>query len=62
MTTKQATEKLFNTPFKDLQTNLNENTWKSYKKRFKENKLPIEKIEELLEKSGYKVIQEKLWQ
>lgn len=41
--------------------NIPDNTARSYAKRFRENKLPIEKIEEILQKAGYKVKQEKLW-
>jgi len=62
MTTKEAIEALFEKPFKECGIpDLKENTWKSYKKRFKEDKLPVEKIEEILGAAGYKVVQEKLW-
>lgn len=61
MTTHEAATKLFNTPYRDLVTDMKENTWKTNKKRFREGKLPLEKIEQLLERFGYKVIQEKLW-
>lgn len=63
MTTKQASDILFQTPHRNLTIpDINESTWRSYKKRYKEGKLAMEKIEDLLQRSGYRVKQEKLWE
>lgn len=61
MTTKQAFEELINERAWYANLGLGDSTARSYAKRFRENKLPIEKIEEILEKAGYQVKQEKLW-
>lgn len=37
------------------------NTAKSLAKRFRENQLSLDKIEEIIQKAGYTVKQEKLW-
>lgn len=37
------------------------NTAKSLAKRFRDNQLSLDKIEEIIQKAGYTVKQEKLW-
>lgn len=62
MTTKEAFEKLIGERGWYTALGLGDSTARSYAKRFRENKLPAEKIEEILEKAGFKVKQEKLWE
>lgn len=61
MTTKEAFEKLIGERGWYTALGLGDSTARSYAKRFRDNKLPAEKIEEILEKAGYQVKQEKLW-
>lgn len=61
MTTKEAFEKLISERGWYADLGLGDSTARSYAKRFRENKLPVEKIEDILEKAGYSVVQEKLW-
>jgi hypothetical protein len=59
LTTQQAFEQLINA--KEIK-GINPSTLKTYRKRYYDGKLlSIQKIEEILQKHGYKVVQEKLW-
>lgn len=62
MTTKQAFEQLTSKRgwYKDL--DMPEPEASSIKNRYKTGKLSIEKMEEVITRAGYKVIQEKKWE
>jgi hypothetical protein len=62
LTTKEAFKKLIDERgfYKRVQ-GLNESTARSLKKYFNEGKLTIDKMEDVLEKAGGIVVQEKLW-
>lgn len=61
MTTKEAFDNLIIKRGWYTSLGISENTGRSYAKRYREGKLPIEKVEDILLKAGYKVKQEKLW-
>jgi hypothetical protein len=61
MTTKEAFENLISQRAWYIHLGIPENTARSYSKRYRDGKLPTEKIEEILERAGYHVKQEKLW-
>jgi len=61
MTTIEAFENLISKKGWYSTLGIPDNTARSYSKRYKDGKLPIEKIEEILGKAGYKVVQEKIW-
>lgn len=62
MTTKEAFTQLINTDNWHEKAGINYNTARTLKKRFLDGKLiSLEKMEEILEKAGYKVVQEKKW-
>ncbi len=61
LTTKKAFEQLISTRGWWKDTGFEKSTANSYVNRFKQKKLPLEKIEEILLKAGYKVKQEKEW-
>lgn len=61
MTTKEAFEKLTSERAWYKGLGFERVTASSYVNRFKEGKLSIEKMEEILEKAGYVVVVEKKW-
>lgn len=61
MTTNEAFKKIIEDKKTLDSIGINESTGRSLRKRFVEGKLSIEKIEEILVKTGFKIVQEKLW-
>lgn len=61
MTTKDAFEDLISRKGWYSPLDIPDNTARSYTKRYRDGKLAIEKIEEILGRAGYLVKQEKLW-
>lgn len=62
MTTKEAFAQLVSQRGWHNDLGISDNTAWSANKNFKIGKLSIERMEELLEKAGFTVKQEKLWQ
>ncbi len=62
LTTKKALEELFSQKLWYKAFDMNRATAHSLLTRFKAGKLTQDKQDELLEKAGYKVKQEKLWE
>lgn len=62
MTTKEAFKELIDERGAYKTLGIPNSTLRSLRDNFKKGKVSIEKMEALLEKAGYKVIQEKLWE
>lgn len=61
MTTKEAFEKITSEPRWYRQLGYTDSNGKVIDKRYRDGKLSIEKIEEVITKAGYTVKQEKTW-
>lgn len=60
-TSRQALSELINKRGVSNELGINESTLRTYRKRLKEDKMPQEKMDEILLNAGYTVAQEKLW-
>lgn len=62
MTTREAFEQLTKQRGWYKELDIPEGTASALKNHFKTGKITIDKMEEILERAGYRVIQEKKWQ